>query len=44
MKKVEEKFDLLLKYRDQLDDTEQELFDILIQYGKEVMLSVESAV
>jgi hypothetical protein len=44
MTEIQEKFDSLLKYRNQLDESEQELFDVLIQYGKEVVLSVQSAI
>lgn len=43
MTKFEEKLNLLFKYRSELDTNEQELFDILIQYAKEVMVAVDNA-
>ncbi|MFH1785912.1 MAG: hypothetical protein ABH842_05780 [Candidatus Micrarchaeota archaeon] len=42
--KFQEKFDTLFSYREQLDETEKELFDVLMEYGKEVAFAIESAV
>ena len=35
------KVESLMRYRDALDENEKELFDVLIQYAKEVAVSVE---
>ncbi|VVC03357.1 Uncharacterised protein [Candidatus Bilamarchaeum dharawalense] len=40
MNRVEEKLNSLFKYRSELDSSEQEVFDILIQYAREVMVTV----
>lgn len=43
MKEFEQKINSLFKYRSELDSNEQELFDILIEYAKEVMVAVDAS-
>lgn len=38
--KAAEKIGSLMKYRDALDETERELFDVLIQYANEIAAEV----
>jgi len=41
---VASKIDSLMKYRGSLDESERELFDVLIQYANEVARAVERGV
>ena len=43
MKEFEQKINSLFKYRNELDSSEQELFDLLIEYAKEVMVAVNAS-
>jgi hypothetical protein len=39
--RIQEKVNSLLKYRNALDGSERELFDVLISYANEVAIAVE---
>ncbi len=39
--KIRERIDALMQYRGSLDESERELFDILIGYANEVALSID---
>jgi len=41
---VAEKIESLMRYRESLDESERELFDVLIQYANEVALAVGQGV
>jgi hypothetical protein len=38
---IQEKIDTLLKYREALDDSEKEVFDVLMSYANEVAISID---
>jgi hypothetical protein len=38
---VQEKVDSLMRYREELDGSERELFDVLITYANEIAIAVD---
>ena len=41
IEKIQERIDSLMGYRNALDESERELYDILISYANEVALSID---
>ena len=44
MEKIQGKIDGLLQYRSALDENERELFDILVGYANEIVLTIDNRV
>lgn len=41
MERIQEKIESLVRYRQTLDDTDKEVFDVLMNYAREVASSIE---